>query len=135
MSGTIEPPRAEPSADTKPYWDGLARGEILLQRCADCGKFRHYPRPMCDGCFSFAHTWVPASGAASVHSWTVTHHPFHPAFKPLLPYALVTVDLPEGVRAMAPLEGVDPSELRIGIPLRLAVDAATGLPVLRPGGG
>lgn len=130
MSSTIERPRAEPSPDTQPYWDGLARGEILLQRCAECGKFRHYPRPMCDGCFSLAHTWVPASGEATVHSWTVTYHPFHPFFRPKLPYALVTADLPEGVRMLAPLDGVDPAALRIGLKLRLGVDAE-GLPVLR----
>ena len=133
MTDAIERPRAEPSADTQPYWDGLARGAVLLQRCADCRKFRHYPRPMCDACFSFAHEWIEASGAATVHSWTITHHAFHLAFKTALPYALVTVDLPEGVRVLAPIEGVDAAELRVGLKLRLGVNDATGLPVLRRG--
>ena len=129
MSGAIERPRAEPSADTQPYWDGLARGALLVQRCGECGTVRHYPRPMCDRCFAFAHDWVEASGEATVHSWTVTHHAFHPAFKAALPYALVTADLPEGVRVLAPLEGVDAMELRVGLRLRLGV--RDGLPVLR----
>ena len=47
--------------------------------------------------------WLDASGNGRVHSWTVTHHAFHPGFKPDLPYTLVTVDLDEGVRMKAQL--------------------------------
>ena len=129
MSGSIERPRADPSPDTQPYWDGLARGVVLIQKCTDCGRHRHYPRPMCDGCFSFAHDWVEASADVTVHSWTITHHAFHPAFKVALPYTLVTVDLAEGVRLLAPLDGGN--DVRIGMRLRLEVDRGVGLPVLR----
>ena len=124
-----------PTADTQPYWDGLNEGRLRLQRCADCGKLRHYPRPVCDACFSMNVAWVDASGRGSVHSWTVTHHAFHPGFKPDLPYALVTVDLDEGVRVQAQLRGLDPSELRIGLPVQVAFEAATDsltLPVFVP---
>jgi uncharacterized OB-fold protein len=124
-----------PTADTQPYWDGLNEGRLRLQRCADCGKLRHYPRPVCDACFSMNVAWVDASGRGSVHSWTVTHHAFHPGFKPDLPYALVTVDLDEGVRMQAQLRGLDPSELRIGLPVQVAFEAATDsltLPVFVP---
>lgn len=131
MSDTItERPRTPPTADTQPFWDGLAAGKFLLQRCTACGTIRHYPRPVCSTCFSMAHDWVAASGTATVHSWTVTHHAFHPAFKAALPIALVTVDLPEGVRVIAPLPDMDPARLRIGLKLRLVVDGATGLPAL-----
>jgi len=124
-----------PTADTQPYWDGLNEGRLRLQRCTDCGKLRHYPRPVCDACFSMNVAWVDASGRGSVHSWTVTHHAFHPGFKPDLPYALVTVDLDEGVRMQAQLRGLDPSELRIGLPVQVAFEAATDsltLPVFVP---
>jgi len=124
-----------PTADTQPYWDGLNEGRLRLQRCTDCGKLRHYPRPVCDACFSMNVAWVDASGRGSVHSWTVTHHAFHPGFKPDLPYALVTVDLDEGVRVQAQLRGLDPSELRIGLPVQVAFEAATDsltLPVFVP---
>ena len=29
------------------FWEGAARGELLGQRCADCKKLTHPPRPMC----------------------------------------------------------------------------------------
>ena len=111
-----------PTADTQPYWDGLNEGRLRLQCCADCGKLRHYPRPVCDACFSMNATWKDASGNGRVHSWTVTHHAFHPGWKADLPYTLVTVDLDEGVR--------------IGLPVRVAYEKATEglmLPVFEPG--
>ncbi len=124
-----------PTADTQPYWDGLNEGRLRLQCCADCGKLRHYPRPVCDACFSMNATWQDASGNGRVHSWTVTHHAFHPGWKADLPYTLVTVDLDEGVRMQAQLRRLDASELRIGLPVRVAYEKATEgltLPVFEP---
>ena len=42
----------QPTPDTQPYWDGLKAGTLRLQRCAGCGKVRHYPRPVCDACLN-----------------------------------------------------------------------------------
>ncbi|MGB3072036.1 MAG: Zn-ribbon domain-containing OB-fold protein [Ottowia sp.] len=96
------PARPSPSrtALSEPYWKGAEQGRLLLQKCASCGKVRHYPRLLCDSCYSDQAEWIEASGRGKVHSWTVCHHAFHPAFAPELPYTLVTVDLEEGVRAL-----------------------------------
>ena len=126
----------QPAPDTQPYWDGLNAHRLRLQCCADCGKVRHYPHPVCDSCYSMNVAWKDASGCGRVHSWTVTHHPFHPGFKPDLPYTLVTVDLEEGVRMNAQLRRLDPSELRVGMPVRVDFEQATEgltLPVIVPG--
>lgn len=111
-----------PSPETQPYWDGLREGRLRLQRCADCGKVRHYPRPVCDACWSMSFEWANASGRGSVHSWTITHYPFHPGYKDELPYILLTVDLPEGVRMNARARGMEASKLRVGLPVKLAFD-------------
>lgn len=127
-------PMPEISPETRPYWDGLAAGRLLLQRCTGCGTIRHYPRPLCPACHSFDHDWVEASGTAAVHSWTVAHHPFHPAWRGAPPFALVTADLPEGVRILAPLRDAGPEALRIGAPLRIGIEdngQGLALPVLR----
>jgi uncharacterized OB-fold protein len=111
-----------PTPATQPYWDGLLQGRLRLQRCADCGKIRHYPRPMCDACWSMNTDWVDASGNGTVHSWTITHYAFHPGFKGDLPYILLTVDLAEGVRMNAQARGIDASQLRLGLPVVVAFD-------------
>lgn len=130
---TYDKPLPEPSPDTAPYWQGLNEGKLMLQACAACGKVRHYPRPVCPHCYSMDMRWQKASGRGTVHSWTMTHHAFHPGFKADLPLVLVTVDLEEGVRMQAQLRGVDASALKIGMPVRIAFEAATKeftLPVL-----
>lgn len=135
MSEGYAKPLPHPSADTQPYWDGLNAGKLLLQCCGDCGKVRHYPRPVCDACWSMAVRWVEASGRGTVHSWTVTHHAFHPGFKAELPYTLVTVDLAEGVRVNARLRGMEANELRPGLPVRIGFERVTEdvtLPVVMP---
>lgn len=85
---------------------------------------RHYPRLLCDKCYSDAFDWVAASGRGQIHSWTVSHHPYHPAFVTEVPYTLVMVDLAEGPRAMGRWDG---GELCIG-------DAVEGRVVARDGG-
>jgi uncharacterized OB-fold protein len=131
-------PVPEPTPESRPYWAGLAEGRLMLQRCAGCGRVRHYPRPLCDACHSFATDWVEASGAATLHSWTVAHHPYHPAFRAELPYTLATVDLAEGVRLVAQLRDARPDALRLGLKLRVGFEPAGEglvLPVLRPASG
>jgi uncharacterized protein len=95
------PKPSPPISDlARPYWEAAAQGKLVLQCCGMCGKVRHYPRLLCDSCYSDAVTWLPSPAIGKVHSWTVAHHAFHPAFAGELPYTLVTVDLDEGVRAL-----------------------------------
>lgn len=117
-------PVPEPTHESKPYWDALNEGRLLLQSCGACGRVRHYPRPLCDACYSFDVRWIEAKGHGAIHSWTITHHAFNPGFKAELPYVLATVDLTEGVRMQAPLRGVNAEDLRIGMPVRVTFERA-----------
>lgn len=130
-------PLPAPSAESRPYWEGLKAHRLLLQRCASCKKPRHYPRPMCDACFSLEREWFEASGKGRVHSWMVSHHAFHQGFKDDIPYVLLTVDLDEGVRMVAPLVENDASRLSLGLEVELGyndVSDAVTLPRFRLNG-
>ena len=102
-------PLPQPTELSRPYWEAAAEGRLIVQHCAVCDKPRHYPRLLCDTCYADTVVWKPASGAGRVHSWTVAHHAFHPAFAVDLPYTLVTVDLDAGVRALGLWRGVTPT--------------------------
>jgi hypothetical protein len=115
-------PVPHPDDVTRPYWESLSQGVLSLQRCLECETFRHYPRLVCDRCYSLEVEWVEASGRGAVHSWTVAHHAFHPGFVGDLPYVLAIVDLEEGVRALGRLRDVPPAEIRIGLPVQFAVE-------------
>ena len=102
------------------YWSGAERGELVLQRCSRCGRIRHYPRVLCDVCYSFEVTPVVSGGEGSVHSWTVAHHAYDPAFAQEVPYVLVTVDMQEGVRVLGRI--TDAASLAIGLPVRIGFE-------------
>jgi uncharacterized OB-fold protein len=115
-------PVPHPTPESQPYWDGAAEGKLRLQRCKACGKFRNYPQLVCTECYSLDVEWVEASGRGSVHSWTVAHHAFHPAFKGDLPYTLVIVDLDEGPRMMGRLDPSTQQKLRIELPVQVSFE-------------
>lgn len=125
-------PPANP--DTEAYWDGLKRGELLLQQCTACHAYRHYPQPMCPYCHSMDYQWTPSKRLGRIYSWTETHHAFNPGFKGELPYILVTVDLDEGVRLNAQLRDADIDELKIGRESRVDFEVGNGdlvYPIIR----
>jgi uncharacterized protein len=118
MSATVQIPSPEAHGLSARYWEGTREGRFVVQRCAGCGTLRHYAQILCSACWSHEHDWVELNGGGLVHSWTVTHHAFHAAFRDALPYALVTVDMDEGVRALGRLDGMDADDLKIGLRLR-----------------
>ena len=109
-----------PSAELYAFW---ARGELRLQRCAACGEWRHPPRFRCAACGSDAVTWDLASGRAHVFSWTITHRSVDPAFEP--PYAIVVAELEEGPRLVGNLAGIANDELRLDLPVVVALEPAS----------
>ena len=74
-----------------PFWQGCARGELLVQACAHCGRRRMPPRPMCPYCRSTKRRWEATSGRATVWSYVVVHPPLLPAYAELAPYNVVVV--------------------------------------------
>lgn len=119
----LSKPTPPDNALSRPYWEAASQGRLVLQRCCECAKVRHYPRLLCDGCHSNRVEWIPASGRGRIHSWTITHHAFHPSFKAELPYALVTVDLEEGVRALGRWRG---GALSVGLLVAARFDTSDG---------
>ena len=110
-------PLPVPTADNAPFYDAARRGELRLQRCTGCGRYRHYPRPTCPACLSREHTWERLSGHGTVWTWTIVRGPTLPAFEPKLPYNVVDVLLDEGVHFVSEVLDCAPEEVRAGMPV------------------
>jgi len=82
---------------------GLARGELLLQKCNDCGKLNMYPRHACPHCQSLSLGWQQSTGHGVLHSFTVLRVGAPEGFDKELPYALGVVKLDEGVQLLGRL--------------------------------
>ncbi|TGA98068.1 bifunctional MaoC family dehydratase N-terminal/OB-fold nucleic acid binding domain-containing protein [Streptomyces sp. MZ04] len=126
-------PRPVINRDNAGFWEGVARHQLLIQRCGDCRALRFPWLPGCNACGSLEWDTVEASGRGTVYSYVVMHHPPFPAFDP--PYAVALIDLAEGVRMVSNVVGVPSDKVRIGQPVRLEfqrVDKELELPVFRP---
>jgi uncharacterized OB-fold protein len=99
----------------EPFWDGLRRHELRVQRCDACGRFRFIPSELCPRCHSSAATWTPVSGKGAVYTHTVVHRAPTPAYQADAPYALAYVELDEGPRMPARLVDVDPDAVEVGM--------------------
>ncbi|MEE1818801.1 bifunctional MaoC family dehydratase N-terminal/OB-fold nucleic acid binding domain-containing protein [Streptomyces sp. SP18ES09] len=128
-------PRPVVNRDNAGFWEGVAAHRLLIQRCGDCATPRFPWLPGCADCGSREWEAVEASGAGTVFSYVVMHHPSFPAFDP--PYAVGLIELAEGVRMVSNVVGVPYDKVRIGMPVRLEflrVDEELELPVFRAGG-
>lgn len=98
-----------PDADTEPYLEALRRHELVLQRCLACGRVRFPPMPACPWCGSSDAEWRSVSGNGRVYSWVGVQRALTPAFESEVPYTIATVELTEGARVFARLEGREPT--------------------------
>lgn len=133
-SGVLAPDLADP--DGAPFWEGAARGELLVQACSACGAWRFPPRPMCPRCRATGCRWEPTSGRGSVWSYVVPHPPLLPAYAEVAPYNVIVVALEEdpvirfvGNLVTGPdgaIDEIDPRAIRIGEPVRVVFTELDG---------
>ena len=110
-------PLPQPSPLTRPFWDGARRHELWIQRCRACGTHLFYPRRLCTSCGSTDLDWVETSGRGSVFTYTIARRPTHPAFADRVPYVIAVVELEEGPKLTTNIVGIDPDDVRIGMPV------------------
>ena len=89
-----------PDRDTQPFWDGCARGELVVQQCESCKKWLWQPRPVCSNCQTPDPQWKRVSGDGKVASWTVMRPPTLPAYAEMVPFVVLLVELDENVRLL-----------------------------------
>ncbi|MFF9806897.1 bifunctional MaoC family dehydratase N-terminal/OB-fold nucleic acid binding domain-containing protein [Streptomyces coeruleorubidus] len=133
-------PRPVVNRDNAGFWEGVARHELLIQRCTRCGTLRFPWLPGCNSCGSLDWDTVEASGEGTVYSYVVMHHPPFPAFTAsdqaaaAGPYTVGLIELAEGVRIISNVVGVPYDKVRVGMPVRLCFrryDAELVLPVFQ----
>lgn len=94
-------PTPEITALSEPYWDSLAAGVLVFQRCRSCGHAWLPPREACPSCLAADYLWQPASGRGRVLSWVVYHKAYAEHLESRLPYDVTLVELEEGPRLLS----------------------------------
>lgn len=125
--------------DTDFFWEGTQQGELRIQKCNACGATRFPPGPACQSCEAYDRGYDVSAGTGTVFSYVVHRHPPVPGHG--LPIVLALVDLEEGVRMVATIEGaegaegIEPDAIEIGMPVTVGfrrIDDDLALPVFRP---
>jgi uncharacterized OB-fold protein len=121
------------TALTRPFWDAVAQGRLLLERCRDCGAAIFYPRAICPHCWSDRLAWIEAEGRGRLKTWSTVARPAHPAWSPVAPYSVGLVALAEGPTMLSHLLA-SPADLAAGLPLqvRFVTVGAGTLPFFEP---
>ena len=121
-----------PTPTSQPFWDALADGRVLIQRCLQCDTWVYYPRARCSHCLSDSLEWTEVSGEGTVYTFTVARQPTTPAFAEVVDPVIAVVELDEGVRVTTSLEGVAPDDVRVGMRVRpVFAPAEDGVWILR----
>ena len=112
------------------YQAALNEGRFIIQRCDGCKRHVFYPRVVCPHCGSDSLAWVEPKGTGVVYSTTTVRR------KPEVggDYDVSLIDLDEGVRMMSRVEGIAPTEVKIGMRVRAKVieNKGAGLVVFTP---
>jgi uncharacterized OB-fold protein len=103
-----------------PYFEGAARGELVVTKCAACDRYVWYPEPKCPQCGGPLE-WVPVSGRGTLFSWAVVRRPFLPAFEDKVPFvtALVAIDEDPAVRLVTYIVDIEPEDLIADLPVHV----------------
>jgi uncharacterized OB-fold protein len=124
----VNPAERGPIAE---FWAFLRDNKFMIQRSVSTGKTVFYPRLFIPGSGESDLEWVEASGRAVVYAASVVLRPDDKGGD----YSVVLVDLDEGPRMLARVEGVDPHSVEIGMSVvgrveRLREDPEDAQPVV-----
>jgi len=111
----IKHPQPTASWETRGYWEGAGRDELVLQRCRSCGTMQHKPRGICVTCLDHDLEHFVASGRGTVYTFTVTNQNQARGFADACPYIMAYIDLEEGPRLLTNIVDCDPDTVSIGM--------------------
>jgi len=102
----------------------LNENKLMGSKCNKCGTLFSPPRPICTKCFSREMEWVELKGKGKLVTFTSINigPPWmvEQGYDRTHPYCSGVVELEEGVKIDARIEGVDaskPETIKIGTPL------------------
>ena len=106
------------------YEQVLNEEKLMGSRCRKCGTLSVPPRPICTQCWSSEMEWAEMKGKGKLAAFTCIavgpQFMIEEGYDRKNPYCSGVVELEEGVRVVARIDGVDtnkPESIKIGMPL------------------
>ncbi len=102
----------------------LNEKKLMGSKCKKCGSLFTPPRPICIDCYGTDMEWVEMKGTGKLAAFTCISigPPFmiEEGFNRKHPYCVGVVELDEGTKVDARIEGIDPARpetIKVGMPL------------------
>ena len=115
-------PLPEADEESREFYEGARRHQLMLMRCKACGAWRLPSRPRCQDCWATETDWVPASGSGKLYSFGIMHQKLHPQFAERTPYQFAIVELDEGPRLVTNVVGIPDEDVRVDMPVTVVFD-------------
>ncbi len=131
-------PWAAVDHDTKHMFRAWLDKRLAINRCDDCSRFHHPPKPICPFCWSSSLTLTEVSGRGTVHLAMFLRQgaPAPDVDYSKGPHPVVTVELEEqeALRFSSTVVDCPLEDIRIGLPVELTWIERFGspFPVFRP---
>jgi uncharacterized OB-fold protein len=93
--------------------DGIIKGK----KCGNCNVFYFPPRSECPECLTQELEWLETKGIGTLLTYT-TIHAAPTGFEDMTPYTIGLIDLDEGGRILATIDGIEESDIEIGMKMR-----------------
>ena len=135
MSAEYTKPLPRPQAMDMPYWEGLKKRELRMQKCRDCGKVWFPPAFGCPQCLSTNYEWAKLSGKGKVWSWSVFYQVYYQSFAKDIPYNVIQVQVDEGPIMISNMVECKNEDLKCDMRVEIVFDDVTPevtLPKFRP---
>lgn len=113
------------------FWEAADRGELAVQRCAECTELRYPTALRCPRCLSPEWAWIPLSGRGEVLSYVVVHQKYNAAWADRVPYNVCLVQLEEGPRMISNVVPLTDADVRVGMPVRVTFEHDDGVAIPR----
>ena len=101
------------------FWSWCNKGELRLQRCADCGKISWPVVAACEYCGSAQMKWEPMSGRGKIVSWCTFERDYYGGVFPV-PWDTILVELEEGALFLSNPQGFTWKDVTFNMPVKLA---------------
>lgn len=115
----LQKPLPTITSEARPFWEGAAKQQLLMQCCLDCSAYIWTPRPSCFECGSENIQWQKLSGRGEVYSFTVIRQVVgraaSQAFEKDIPYVIAWIDLDEGPRMITNVIGCPVENVTLGM--------------------
>jgi uncharacterized OB-fold protein len=111
------------SEENREFWDATREQILMLPWCAHCQLPLWFPRTICAICGNQDVQLRPTTGSGHVYALSIHHRPGPGRSAEDGPYAVVLVDLDEGVRIMSNLVAPDLAAIEVGTAVVLRWEA------------